>query len=90
MAITSGFLEYVLSYLKRGVELGGFPEDFYKIMARPQRILMVSIPVRMDNGGFEVFEGYRVQHCGVLVLLRVVFVFIRRLPLPTMWLWLCL
>jgi len=66
MAITSGFLEYVLSYLKRGVELGGFPEDFYKIMARPQRILMVSIPVRMDNGGFEVFEGYRVQHCDVL------------------------
>jgi len=30
MAITSGFLEYVLSYLKRGVELGGFPEDFYQ------------------------------------------------------------
>ncbi|MCI4446696.1 MAG: hypothetical protein JHC20_02105, partial [Pyrobaculum sp.] len=31
-------------------------------MARPQRILMVSIPVRMDNGSLEVFEGYRVQH----------------------------
>jgi glutamate dehydrogenase/leucine dehydrogenase len=66
MAITSGFLEYVLRYLKRGVELGGFPEDFYKIMSKPQRILMVSIPVRMDNGGLEVFEGYRVQHCDVM------------------------
>lgn len=66
MALTSGFLDYVLRYLKRGVELGGFPEDFYKIMAKPQRILMVNIPVRMDNGSFEVFEGYRVQHCDVL------------------------
>jgi glutamate dehydrogenase/leucine dehydrogenase len=66
MALTSGFLDYVLRYLKRGVELGGFPEDFYKIMAKPQRILMVNIPVRMDNGGYEVFEGYRVQHCDVL------------------------
>jgi glutamate dehydrogenase (NAD) (EC 1.4.1.2) len=52
--------------LKRGVELGGFPEDFYKIIAKPQRILVVNIPVKMNNGSYEVFEGYRVQHCDVL------------------------
>ncbi len=28
----------------------------------PQRSLIVSIPVRMDNGSVEVFTGYRVQH----------------------------
>lgn len=28
----------------------------------PQRSLIVSIPVRMDNGTVEVFTGYRVQH----------------------------
>jgi glutamate dehydrogenase (NAD(P)+) len=28
----------------------------------PQRSLMVSIPVRMDDGRVEVFTGYRVQH----------------------------
>ncbi|MEM0370283.1 MAG: Glu/Leu/Phe/Val dehydrogenase dimerization domain-containing protein, partial [Pyrobaculum sp.] len=60
------FLENVLENLKRGVELGGFPNDFYKIMARPKRILQVSIPVKMDNGSYEVFEGYRVQHSDVL------------------------
>ena len=27
-----------------------------------QRVLIVSIPVRMDDGHVEVFEGYRVQH----------------------------
>ena len=28
----------------------------------PQRSLVVSLPVRMDNGQVEVFTGYRVQH----------------------------
>ena len=28
----------------------------------PQRSLMVSVPVRMDDGRVEVFTGYRVQH----------------------------
>ena len=66
MAANNKFLEHTLQNLKRGVEVGGFPQDFYKILARPKRILQVSIPVRMDNGDYEVFEGYRVQHCDVL------------------------
>jgi glutamate dehydrogenase (NAD(P)+) len=33
--------------------------DFLK---RPKRILMVDVPVRMDNGSFAHFEGYRIQH----------------------------
>jgi glutamate dehydrogenase len=28
----------------------------------PKKIIAVSIPVRMDNGGLKVFKGYRVQH----------------------------
>ncbi|HNM19944.1 MAG TPA: Glu/Leu/Phe/Val dehydrogenase dimerization domain-containing protein, partial [Nitrospira sp.] len=28
----------------------------------PQRSLIVSVPVRMDDGRVEVFTGYRVQH----------------------------
>src|SRR5262245_18609813 len=33
-----------------------------KRLKLPQRSLMVSIPVRMDDGRVEVFTGYRVQH----------------------------
>ena len=33
-----------------------------EILKNPQRILQVSIPVKMDNGNVKVFEGYRVQH----------------------------
>jgi glutamate dehydrogenase (NAD(P)+) len=32
----------------------------------PERALMVSIPVRMDDGTTRVFPGYRVQHSSVL------------------------
>jgi len=28
----------------------------------PQRSLIVSVPVRMDDGRVEVYTGYRVQH----------------------------
>jgi len=28
----------------------------------PKRALIVSVPVRMDDGHIEVFEGYRVHH----------------------------
>jgi glutamate dehydrogenase (NAD(P)+) len=36
-------------------------------LRRPERIMIVSVPVRMDDGRIEVFTGYRVQHndsCG--------------------------
>ncbi|HZI93138.1 MAG TPA: Glu/Leu/Phe/Val dehydrogenase [Patescibacteria group bacterium] len=33
-----------------------------EILIRPKRQLIVSIPTRMDDGGYKVFEGYRVQH----------------------------
>ncbi|WP_054857558.1 Glu/Leu/Phe/Val dehydrogenase [Vulcanisaeta sp. JCM 16159] len=60
------FLESVLQTLKRAIELGGYPEEVYEILSRPQRIITVNIPVRMDNGKIQVFTGYRVQHNNAL------------------------
>src|SRR5262245_48190229 len=31
-------------------------------LRRPEKIIVVSIPVRMDEGSVLVFNGYRVQH----------------------------
>jgi len=62
----SKFLEDVLHTIKRGVELGGFPQEFYDLISKPERILVVKIPVRMDDGRLVVFEGYRVQHNSAL------------------------
>lgn len=42
---------------KLGVEAG-----LLKILNAPKRILTVSVPVRMDDGSYELFQGFRVQH----------------------------
>lgn len=34
----------------------------YEILSEPQRVLEVSIPVKMDDGTIKVFKGYRSQH----------------------------
>ena len=39
--------------------------DVREIIKYPERILTVTVPVRMDNGRIRRFEGYRVQHSTV-------------------------
>ncbi|MGC9131770.1 MAG: Glu/Leu/Phe/Val family dehydrogenase, partial [Pyrobaculum sp.] len=64
--ITTSFLENTLYIIKRGVELGGLPVELYEILSKPKRVLIVNIPVKMDSGKIQLFEGYRVQHCDAL------------------------
>ena len=40
----------------------GLSPDIHEKLKHPQRTLIVSVPVRMDNGRLKVFTGYRVQH----------------------------
>jgi len=37
-------------------------EDVLEKLRYPKRSLLVSVPVRMDDGKIKIFEGYRVQH----------------------------
>ena len=48
-------VERVAPYLG---ELAGLKDT----LARPQRVLVVNVPIRLDNGRLAHFEGYRVQH----------------------------
>lgn len=43
----------------------GYPADTLEMVKRPERVIEVSVPVRMDDGRIEVFTGYRVQHSSV-------------------------
>ncbi|MGD9690363.1 MAG: Glu/Leu/Phe/Val dehydrogenase [Phycisphaerales bacterium] len=48
-------------------ELLGLPHEVQVILAQPKNEIMVHFPVRMDNGDYRLFKGYRVQHnnaCG--------------------------
>lgn len=46
----------------RAAKLLGLDPDLYAVLRVPSRELKVYIPVRMDSGHIEVFEGFRVQH----------------------------
>ncbi len=37
-------------------------DDVRNLVRAPERVLAVTVPVRMDNGRIHCFEGYRVQH----------------------------
>jgi len=36
--------------------------DIVEVLSNPERIVIVSIPVKMDSGKIKVFTGYRVRH----------------------------
>jgi glutamate dehydrogenase (NAD(P)+) len=48
------------------VERAGVPAAVAEVLRYPERSLSVSIPVRLDDGSFAVYPGYRVQHSSVL------------------------
>ncbi len=54
--------ENALSQLRRADAVHKFPEAFMKQISNPMREIRISIPVVMDDGRTEVFEGYRVEH----------------------------
>ena len=48
--------------LQEAAKKMGLEPDSLERLRSPQRALVVSIPVRMDNGKIQCFTGYRVQH----------------------------
>jgi len=44
------------------VEALSLDEDLHRVLTQPNRVLQVSCPVEMDDGGTDVFDGFRVQH----------------------------
>nr|MDO8082440.1 Glu/Leu/Phe/Val dehydrogenase [Candidatus Freyarchaeota archaeon] len=61
MAEESPF-QNVLNQLDKTAEIMKLDRNIHNFLSRPQRSLEVSIPVRMDDGSIQVFEGYRVQY----------------------------
>jgi glutamate dehydrogenase (NAD(P)+) len=49
----------------QAVPLADIPDDVAERLRFPERSIMVSIPVRMDDGHRVVFPGYRVQHSSI-------------------------
>ena len=57
------FLKASLDLYKNAAKYLDMPDRIYLSLQRPERVLEVRIPVRMDNGDNLIFQGWRSQHC---------------------------
>ncbi len=56
----------VLARLDVAAKLMNLSEDVATILRNPMKQVKVSLPIMMDNGKVQVFEGYRVVHSTIL------------------------
>lgn len=54
--------EIAKQQLKMACDRLGVDPVVYEFLSKPQRVIEVSIPVKMDDGSVRVFTGFRVQH----------------------------
>lgn len=54
--------EAMMSRFDKAAELLDLEPGMYKVLRHPEKQIVVSIPVMMDNGQVDVFEGYRVLY----------------------------
>ena len=55
----------VVNVMTEAMEIGGMNQYMFDIIKNPQRETKVYLPVEMDDGTVQVFEGYRVQHSNI-------------------------
>lgn len=58
--------ESMMSRFQIAAEHLGLNEEIYNVLKSPVKQVIVSLPVTMDNGSIQVFEGYRVIHSNIL------------------------
>ena len=63
---TEGFFEVVQGYVDQAADLLDLPDHLRTILRQPKNEVIVHFPVRMDNGEYQMFKGYRVQHSNIL------------------------
>ena len=57
--------QHLQSRIEETASILGLDPGLTALMLKSERELIVSVPVRMDDGQIEVFDGYRVQHSTV-------------------------
>lgn len=62
MATTKNPFTNTLEQLKKAADLIDLDPDTHAILKVPYRTFQFSIPVKMDDNSWKVFEGYRVQY----------------------------
>jgi glutamate dehydrogenase (NAD(P)+) len=55
-----------LDQLDRAAKICGLAPEVREILSQPKNEIITNFPVRMDNGEYKMFKGYRVQHSNIL------------------------
>jgi len=58
--------ENALKQLEKAADIMNLDKNIHEILKQPDRVLTVSVPVRMDSGEVRVFTGFRSQYNDVL------------------------
>lgn len=58
--------ENAMKQLDKVAKLKNFGDEFIERMRQPDRDIRVSIPVNMDDGSLQIYEGYRVEYNNAL------------------------
>jgi glutamate dehydrogenase/leucine dehydrogenase len=59
---TMSLFANTLAQLEKAAKLCQLNPNVEEILKNPERIIEVSVPVKMDNGSLKIFRGFRVQH----------------------------
>lgn len=62
----NSMFDAVLARLETAAKIYGLSEDVEAVLRNPEKQIKVSIPVMMDNGKTQVFEGFRTVHSTIL------------------------
>ena len=62
MSATINPFEVALKQLDEAAQLIKLDKGLHQVLAHPKRVLIVSLPVKMDSGEIRVFTGFRSQH----------------------------
>jgi glutamate dehydrogenase (NAD(P)+) len=58
--------EIASQVLERAYAAVGLDHDVREILRQPKNELIINFPVRLDDGRFHIFKGYRIQHNNLL------------------------
>lgn len=58
----SNIYQDALSRLEQAKNIAKIEQEVLEILKIPKQVLEVSVPVRMDDGSLQIFQGFRIRH----------------------------
>ncbi len=60
------FFRVIQGYIDQASKIIELPEYIHTILRQPKNEIIVNFPVKLDNGKYQLFKGYRIQHANIL------------------------